>query len=143
MSTLALDYGTRRIGVAVSDPTDTIAQPLATLSFRGARDAVARIGDLVRKHGVTRVVLGLPVHMHGREGPEAQKVRAFGALVAEATGASVDYLDERWTTIEADRALLAGGLRGRRKLERRDRVAAALLLRTYLERERHRGTEPG
>ena len=72
--------------------------------------------------------------MNGREGPEAEEVRAFGASIVTATGIPVDYQDERWTTVEAERMLRSGGVRRRRREKRRDQIAAALLLQTYLER---------
>ena len=132
--TLALDYGRRRIGVAVSDPSGTLAQPLETIDARRT-DVLSRVGALVEKHGVTRIVVGLPMHMDGREGPEAEEARAFGASVEGKTGVPVQFLDERWTTVEADRTLERVGVRSRNRKGKRDRIAAALLLRVFLERE--------
>jgi putative Holliday junction resolvase len=135
--TLALDYGERRIGVAISDPTGVIAQPLETIATpRGDADALARIAELVKTREVEQIVLGLPLHMNGRAGPEVDRVRAFGERVAKLTGVPVDYLDERWTSLEAERALDEAGLSRKQQRGRVDPIAAALLLRTWLERRR-------
>ena len=135
--TLALDYGERRIGVAISDPTGAIAQPLETISAAaGGRDALERIAELVREKEVDQIVIGLPLHMNGSSGPEVQRVRAFGERVRARTGSAVDYLDERWTSLEAERTLDEAGIRRRDQRGRVDPIAAALLLRTWLERRR-------
>jgi putative Holliday junction resolvase len=135
MRALALDYGRRRIGVAMSDPSGTLAQPLETVSVRKPYDALVRIRELVTQHGVTRIVLGLPIHMGGQEGPEAREVREFGTTVQKETGVPVEYVDERWSSVEAERTLRAGGVKGRARRGKRDRIAAALLLQTWLARE--------
>ena len=136
--TLALDYGERRIGVAISDATGMIAQPLETIaaSAGGGRDALERIAELVRSHEVGQIVVGLPLHMNGRAGPEAERARAFGERVRARAGVAVDYLDERWTSVEASRALDEGGVKRRDQRGRVDPIAAALLLRTWLELRR-------
>jgi len=135
--TLALDWGERRIGVAISDPTGLIAQPLETIpAHAGGRDALERIAELVRAHEVGEIVVGLPVHMNGRNGPEAQKARAFGERVRTRAGVAVEYLDERWTSVEAERALEESGMREKKRRGKVDPIAAAILLRTWLELRR-------
>ena len=137
MRTLALDYGERRIGVAISDPTGLIAQPLETIpAHAGGRDALERIAELVRSHEVGEIVVGLPIHMNGRSGPEVARARAFGERVRTRAGVSVEYLDERWTSVEAERALDESGMRRRDQRGKVDPVAAAILLRTWLELRR-------
>ena len=137
MRTLALDYGERRIGVAISDPSGAIATPLETIAARpGGRGALERIAELVRDHEVDQVVVGLPLHMNGRAGPEAERARAFGERVRAHAKVAVDYLDERWTSREAERALDEVGVRRREQRGRVDPIAAALLLRTWLELRR-------
>lgn len=137
MRTLALDYGERRIGVAISDPTGAIAQPLETIQTRpGGNDALERIAELVKTHEVGQIVVGLPLHMDGRSGPEAEKARAFGERVRARANVPVDYLDERWTSLEAERVLDEGGVRRKNRRGRVDPIAAALLLRTWLARRR-------
>ncbi len=146
MRVLALDWGERRIGVAVTDPTGVTAQPLETVA-RSARGGahLDRIAELVTEYEVSRVVVGLPIHMDGRRGPEAEAAHALGDEVAKRTGLPVDYVDERWTSREAERTLASGtrsprsqgrsAARRRRERGRVDAVAASLILQTWLARE--------
>ena len=131
---LGVDYGARRIGLAVSDAEGHIAFPEGTLERRGERRDLESLCALVKEKGVVAIVVGLPLHLDGRRGPEAQAAEAFGRRLSEATGVPVEMLDERWTTQEADRALRESGRKGRKKRQVIDAVAATLLLRTYLER---------
>jgi putative Holliday junction resolvase len=133
MRTMALDFGERRIGVAVTDPTGVLAQPLATIDRRLAagNEHLTRIGEIATEYDVTQIVIGLPLHMDGRHGTQAEAARAFGKEVAAHTGIAVDFLDERWTSVEATRALSGSGGSSRKHV---DAVAAALLLRTYIAR---------
>jgi putative Holliday junction resolvase len=135
--TLGLDYGERRVGVAISDPTGAFAQPLETIATpRGDADALARVAELVKTREVVQIVLGLPLHMSGRAGPEAERVRAFGARVAALTGVPVDYVDERWSSREAERVLDEVGMSRKKQRGRVDPIAASLVLRTWLEMRR-------
>ena len=143
MRTLGLDYGERRIGVAVSDPTGLLAQPLETIQRPGRsggrggeQRAVERVVALVAEYEVGRIVLGLPLQMDGREGEAVARTRAFGDVIARETGLPVDYVDERLTSREAERVLVAARGKPSRHKDRVDRVAAALVLQTWLERER-------
>jgi putative Holliday junction resolvase len=136
---LAIDYGERRLGLALSDEAGEFAFPAGSLARRGGERDLAALRELAAERGVARVVVGLPLHMDGRAGPEARAAEAFAAAVGRATGLPVELLDERWTTREAERALREQGLVGRRGRKRResvDSVAAALILRAYLERRR-------
>jgi putative Holliday junction resolvase len=137
MRVLGIDLGTRRIGLALSDPDATIASPLQVLERQGRKRDIAALAALVRDHAVERIVVGLPIHMDGRRGPEAEAAESFAASLARATRLEVDLIDERWTTVEAERALREMGQTGRRGRKRRqhvDAVAASLLLRAYLDR---------
>jgi len=133
---MALDYGARRIGVAVTDSSGRLAQPLETLEqSRGAPDrALSRICELVDEYDVGQIVVGLPLQMDGHAGPMATTTRAFGAEVEARTGVAVEYLDERLTSAQAKRVLAQAGGRPGRNKDRVDRVAAAILLDAYLER---------
>jgi len=131
MRTLALDFGERRIGVAVTDPLGILAQPLETIQCSGGDAHLRRIAEIVLDYEVRRIVVGLPLHLDGRDGPEADVVRDFGEAVAQRTRVSVEYLDERWTTLEAERVLRETGTKRRKGV---DSIAAAIILRTYLER---------
>ena len=133
--TLGIDHGSKRIGLAISDPGGTIALPAGTLESRGLERDLAAIRQVVEARQVERIVVGLPIHMDGRTGHQAEAAQAFADRLAKEFGLPVDTIDERWTTREAGRALLATGRRGKKKRAVVDSVAAALLLRTYLERE--------
>jgi len=120
----------------VSDPDRVFAQPLETLTHRGLGDRrlLAQIAARVREYEVDHIVIGLPLHMDGRKGPEAEKAERFGARLAEELKVSVEFIDERWTTREALRSFSNLGVRGKRVQQQVDAVAASLILRTYLER---------
>jgi putative Holliday junction resolvase len=133
--TLGIDHGSKRIGLAVSDPGGKIALPAGTLESRGFERDLAAIRAIVEERQVERIVVGLPIHMDGRSGPQAEAARAFAERLAGELGLPVDTMDERWTTKEAERALRATGRKGKKKRAVIDSVAATILLRTYLERE--------
>jgi putative Holliday junction resolvase len=132
---LGLDYGTRRIGVAVSDPLGLTAGPLEVLDATAA-DLDDRLRNLAGGLGVELIVIGLPVGLDGREGQAAGDARRFAERVAEATGLPVELYDERFSTVTAERALLEAGMRRERRKEARDRVAAAVFLQAYLDGRR-------
>lgn len=129
---LGLDPGERRIGVALSDPLGIIAQPHVVLDQRTS-DAIADIRDICLEYEVTTVVVGLPVSLSGVEGSAAEKARAFAARVAEATGCEIVFFDERFTTVQAETALIEGGVRRRKRRGTIDKVAAAVMLQGYLD----------
>jgi len=133
MRVLALDLGMRRIGLAISDPDAVFAFPLCTLETRGRNRDIETLRQVIAEHEVKRVVIGLPLHLDGRAGPEADAAREFARALAEQTGLHVDTLDERWTTVEAERALRETGRKHHKQREVVDSVAASILLRTYLE----------
>ncbi len=140
---LGLDLGSQRIGLAVSDPEGGFAFPVGTLVSRGIERDLQALCALVEEREIVRIVVGLPLHMDGRVGPEAEAARAFALQLGEATGLPVEMLDERWTTVEAERRLREARSGTRRRRGRRsqdvDSAAATILLRTYLERENRRG----
>jgi putative pre-16S rRNA nuclease len=130
---LGVDYGSKRIGLSISDPDRKFAFPLTTYECCTAEQDAVYFRDLVAEESIGQVVLGLPVHLDGREGQKAVEVRAFGAWLAETTGLPVVYFDERFTTVEAESAVWEAGLSHQKRKERRDRVAAQILLQTYLD----------
>ncbi len=143
MRSLGLDLGARRIGLAISDEEGTFAFPAGSLRRRDLRGDLDALHALMEERGIGAVVVGLPVHMNGRLGPEAAATRRFARELATTTGRPVELLDERWTTREAERALREAGRRGRgRDPGEVDAAAAAILLRTWLERRRHAGARP-
>lgn len=130
---LALDPGTRRIGVAVSDPLRIAAHPVEVVDARGSLE---RIADLVATYDPDVVVVGLPVGLDGREGPAAERARRLGADVAARTGREVVYVDERFTTATAERVMIEAGVRRRTRRGSVDKVAATIILEQYLGRQR-------
>jgi len=130
---MAVDPGSRRVGVAVSDPTGTIAQPLTALPAEPADTLAARLVELAREHEAARLVVGLPRRMDGSQGPEAKAARALAGELRRASGMPVTLVDERLTSVAAERALLAGGASRARRRELSDQVAAALILQSYLD----------
>ena len=141
MRVLGLDLGARRIGTAISDERGVIAFPLGFVSRSSRKKDLAALKDLISEHQVSRVVVGLPIHMDGRHGPEANDAVKFANELSAATGLEVETLDERWTTVEAERSLRAAstgrGRSRRREQKQRERVdatAASIILRTYLAR---------
>jgi putative Holliday junction resolvase len=130
---LGVDYGHVRIGLAITDEDRRIASPLATY-HRRTRDEDARFfQEVVTAETVEKIVVGLPVHVDGSEGNKAAEARRFGAWLAGATGLPIVYFDERFTTVEAESHLLAAGLTSKRRKARRDRVAAQILLQSYID----------
>jgi len=144
---LGLDFGTKRIGLAVSDDSASIAFPLGALESRGPKRDLEALAELARERGARGVVVGLPLHLDGGHGEMAEAARRFAEALAETTGLPVELLDERWTSLEAERAL-RDAPRRKPKGRRRDKgavdaVAATLILRTYLERARGAATRAG
>lgn len=132
MRILALDVGERRVGVAVSDEAGLTAQPLTTITRQSPDRDLEAVRRLVEEYGATTLVVGLPLTMNGQVGPQAERVRAFAAGL-EAVGLPIAFWDERLTTKEAERTLLAADVSRRRRRQVRDKLAATLILEGYLE----------
>lgn len=124
--------------MAVSDETRTIAQPHSTVMRRADRRDLNEIARLVRELSVTEIVVGLPLQLDGQEGESAGEARGFGAAVARATGVPVSYLDERLTSKQAERHLIATGTSRARRREVGDQVAATLILQQALAAPKRR-----
>ncbi|HTZ99867.1 MAG TPA: Holliday junction resolvase RuvX [Candidatus Aquilonibacter sp.] len=129
---LALDYGRKRIGLAVSDELQLTAQPLKTLMRKNRADDIRRLREISREQSASRIVVGYPVHVTGEAGTMAEEAARFAARLRKELGIEVELLDERLTSWEAGQTLAATG-RGRERAPIDD-VAAAILLREYLER---------
>ena len=137
---LGVDWGERRIGLALSDETRTLAQPLATLTRRtGKRFPMRQLLTLVDRHAVTGVVVGLPLDLEGAEGEAAGAARALAAAIAQHSGKPVDLWDERLTTARALNAVrdMGGTTKGRK--DGVDALAATVLLQHYLDAKRGSG----
>jgi putative Holliday junction resolvase len=140
--TLALDFGDRRIGIALSDPLGVSARPLLTLQRTSWKRDLERIRALAVEHEVRRIVVGLPLDMDGGRGERVRITEVFMRRVQGATGLPVIPWDERLTTVQAERVLIEGDVRRERRREVIDQVAAVILLNTYLEAQRT-GGKPG
>jgi len=134
---LGVDFGTVRVGLAVSDPDRLIASPLETYVRRDAKADAAYFVNCVREERIVGLVVGLPLHTGGEEGIKAKEARAFGHWLGEATGLPVVYWDERCTTAAAEDALRDAGLSHRKRKDRLDRVAAQIILQSYLDATRN------
>lgn len=131
---LGLDYGTKRVGVALSTPEQNLASPLENYTrFTPEADA-AFLCRLVEEYRIVGLVVGLPVHMSGDEGQKAREAREFGAWAAAATGLPVAYQDERYTTVIAEEALISAGLSRKKRQQRLDKLAAQIMLQAFLDR---------
>ncbi len=134
MRALGIDFGERRIGIAISDPEGRLAVPLATVERETDRRAIGRIAEIAAREGVARLVVGEPVGLDGERGPAARRARAFAARLAERTGLPCELVDEALTSVEARQRLAAAGADLRRDPGRIDAVAAQILLQDALDR---------
>jgi len=143
MRILALDVGERRIGVALSDPTQTLARSLLVLDRRDDKEALKRVAALVREQGVERVVVGYPLSLRGDVGPQAERVGRFARALARVLEVPVEMWDERYSTVDAERILREQGIGGRKRRQRVDATAAAVILQSYLDAQAQRRSERG
>lgn len=131
-----MDYGLRRIGLAVSDPTGTLASPVGTLRRRaGKRPPLTALAEAAESHGAERIVVGLPLPLEGGENDWCREVRSVGEALADRTGIPVSFVDERFTSKQAERAIRSSGLRKKDREDkgRVDAGAAALILQAFLD----------
>jgi putative Holliday junction resolvase len=133
---LAIDYGRKRIGLALSDELGLTAQPLSTLIHSNRRDDLRRLREICRKHEVGRIVVGHPLHMTGEAGEMAEEAKRFAARLEKDLRLEVVLVDERLTSWEAEQLMAAANSKSRRKSKHIDDVAAAVLLRDYLNQAR-------
>ena len=131
MRYLAIDHGSRRIGLAICDARETIASPLCVLD--GRKDVLAEIAGIVEAEGVDAVVLGLPLNMDGSEGPQAAKAKAFAEQLGRRIGLPIHMQDERLSSFGAAEKLESAGMSRARRRDRLDAVAAAEILQAFLD----------
>lgn len=129
---LGLDVGTKTIGVAVSDPLGLLAHPVRTLRRQGVRKDAEKLAQLIEEHEAERVVVGLPYELDGSEGRSARLARQIGDAVQEL-GSPVTYIDERFTSVEAERQLISADMSRAGRREVIDQQAAILILQSYLD----------
>lgn len=130
---LGVDYGSVRIGLAISDAERRLASPLAVYPHQGRERDAEYFRALTEAEEIGALVVGLPIHCDGREGVKAAEARAFGAWLAETTELPLRFWDERFSTVEAESALWQAGLTHKKRKRRRDSVAAQILLQAYLD----------
>ena len=136
MRILGLDYGSRTVGVAVSDPLMLTAQAVETITRKEEnklRRTLARLEVLAKEYEVSGIVIGLPKNMNNTIGDRAEKTMAFGAMVERRTGLKVVYWGERMTTISAERVLIETGVRREHRKDVIDQIAAVFILQGYLD----------
>ncbi len=143
MRTMALDLGSKTIGVAISDELGITGQSLKTLRRSSLRSDLAALREIIQEHAVSRIIVGLPLNMDGSEGPMAAGSRAFGKALAADCEIPVEYWDERLSTVAAERVLLEGDVSRRKRRQVVDSVAAAIILQGWLDaRSIERGGNP-
>jgi putative Holliday junction resolvase len=138
-----IDFGTVRIGIALTDPSRTLASPHESYTRRGERGDAERFVRLVEEEGVVGFVVGLPVLASGDESRLSHEARLFGAWLAQATRRPVVYFDERFTSAQAEEALAQGRLTRKRRKARRDMLAAQIMLAAFLESRSRASSPPG
>jgi len=135
--TLAVDPGSKRVGLAVSDPSGTIAQGLTTEPAEPSDTLASRLAAIARAQDAGRIVVGLPLRLDGRHGPEAKAAQELADRLRKASGLPVELVDERLTTAAAEKSLIAGGMRREKRRTNIDRVAATILLQGHLDSKRN------
>ena len=133
---LGVDYGDKRTGLAECDISGLIAGGIGTISEGGMRKTAQRVAEEAEKRSCKKIIIGLPKNMDGSEGPRADVIKAFGALLAELTAIPIDYYDERMTTMVAYRFLGETGTYGKKRKETVDTLSAQIILQNYIDRER-------
>lgn len=142
MRLLGLDVGTRRIGVAISDPLGFSAQGLTVIQRRGGEKDIETIERLVKEQQAEAFIVGLPLNADGKRGPQVQRVEAFIDGVVRRVALPVHWVDERFTTAQSERVLLEGDVSRKRRKEIVDQLAAQLILQQYLEQNRGKKNGP-
>jgi len=130
---LALDVGSRTIGLAVSDPLGITAQGLETIRRKNKRTDLAALAKVIAENGVVEIVVGLPLRMSGQEGTQAEKMREFVAVIEKQFGLPVSLIDERLTSVEANRVLRESEMSIKKRAGAVDRLAAVLILQSFLQ----------
>ena len=144
MKLLGLDYGTKTVGVSVSDGLGITAQPLETITRKSPnklRKTLARIEAIVGKYGIEKIVLGNPKNMNNTAGARVEETLAFKEMLERRTDLPVVLWDERLTTMESERILMAGGVRRENRKEVIDQIAASIILQSYMDSERKEEVE--
>lgn len=129
---MGIDYGDKRIGIALSDALCIISSPYEVYQNKGEADALSHIEKLIKEYNVDTVAMGLPLNMDGTEGERAKIHRQFGEKLANQTKVKVVYVDERLTSAEAEEILISSGVRREKRKEIIDKISAQIILQTYM-----------
>ncbi|MCA9217837.1 MAG: Holliday junction resolvase RuvX [Planctomycetales bacterium] len=129
-----IDYGTKRIGIAITDPAQSIASPYENYNRSGPEADAKRFKRLVSEDGIVLFVVGLPLHVSGDESQKSFEARQFGAWLHELTNVPVEFFDERYTSSESEAFLIEIDMSRKQRKKRLDMLAAQLILKGYLER---------
>ena len=136
---LALDFGKRRIGLAVSDPMGWTAQGIDTLQRTRLRDDLDALAGIAKRYEVSLILMGMPLHMSGDESRQSAHTREFAEKLQQRTGLPVQFWDERWTSVQAGRVLKDSGISIEKRARAVDRLSAVILLESYLDSIEHPG----
>lgn len=128
-----IDYGTVRIGIAITDPAQSIASPYENYTRRDRQQDARRFQRLVEEEQIKRFIVGLPVHLSGDESQKSREARAFGEWLTEVTGLPVEFYDERFSSSQAEQFLIEADLTSKRRKRRLDMLAAQIMLSGYLD----------
>ncbi len=138
---LGIDYGKRRVGLAISDPLGMFASGLETLDNRSEKRLLADLQQVIQEHNIEKIILGLPLKSTGEFGEAAETVQGFGEKLSQVTGLEVGYEDERFTSVIAQQSLKAQGVQPSRQKHLTDKTAAALILQQYLDKRARETSE--
>jgi len=138
---IGLDIGERRIGVAVSDEMNVVALPERVIERRNLEDDLRALSDLAREKRAQRFIVGLPIRLDGSQGREAQRVAAFARKLAQRANIPVEMSDERFSTKQAERHLIKSNVKRKRRRQVIDKIAAQIILQSYLDAHHERGAE--
>ncbi|MBU1006457.1 MAG: Holliday junction resolvase RuvX [Candidatus Omnitrophica bacterium] len=130
---LALDVGEKRIGAAISDALNTIAQGIETIERKDTKSAIIKIKELLKEHDITKIVIGMPFNMDGTKGKSAHLMEEFVDLIKAETKVSVETVDERLTTAQGERMLVEADVSRKKRKTSIDKIAAQLILQMYLD----------
>ena len=130
---MGIDYGDKRIGIAMTDALCIISSPFEVYKNIGEEDAISHIAKLVKDYNVDEIAMGLPLNMDGTEGERALIHKAFGEKLENASGAKVHFVDERLTSAEAEEILISSGVRREKRKELIDKISAQIILQTYID----------
>lgn len=136
MRILGIDYGDARIGLALSDESETLAGPIGTYKSQSMRKDIDYIAALAKEKQAGLIVLGLPINMDGSEGERANKTKSFGNVLSKVSGLPVVYRDERLTTVSAERTLIECNMRRDKRKQVIDTLSAQIILQSYLDAQK-------